>query len=410
MIAPEYRIRDCVPEDMELIRYLFAVEGFGDLTSHEGIRVAVTPDNVMYGACRLEQGNDGSWNVRPIVTFEAVQGKGVGRALLKDAHRLHPDLRLVARGEIEPFYLKNGFERCGWDEISPEFVFECNVCADRESCGPIPFKSKPIERTFTFLGTSSGCGVPAFFCHCPACEAAREDPSKRRGCTGVALRGHGTTVIDAPPDIRHQLNREGIDAIDDFFLTHAHYDHMGGLGEFEYFIRLYLLSGTLPFHGSEHAIVETLKEYSYMDDCFALDPIEEYGERVVDGMSIQALPLDHAPGTFGYLITTPEGRRTFYAPDTAALKPEVVDILKGVDNLVMDSTFWENHGPARSHHDVKQTVREGIELLDAKRIYLTHLAPHMCDPGVNEIEEIYRYAARFDGRVVVAEDGMQFAL
>ena len=76
----------------------------------------------------------------------------------------------------------------------------------------------------------------------------------------------------------------------------------------------------------------------------------------------------------------------------------------------MDSTFWENHGTARSHHDVRQTVHEGIDILDAGHIYLTHLAPHMCDPGVNEIDEIYAYAAQFDGRVIVAEDGMQFTL
>lgn len=133
-----------------------------------------------------------------------------------------------------------------------------------------------------------------------------QGPDEASRLHGVALRGHGTTIIDASPDIRHQLNREGIDVIDDFFLTHAHYDHMGGLGEFEYFIRLYLM-GTMPFHGSEHAIAEALKEYSYMDDCFALDVMNPYDVREVDGLAIQALPLKHAPGTFGYLITTARG-------------------------------------------------------------------------------------------------------
>ena len=25
------------------------------------------------------------------------------------------------------------------------------------------------KHTFTFMGTAAGCGVPAFFCDCPAC-------------------------------------------------------------------------------------------------------------------------------------------------------------------------------------------------------------------------------------------------
>lgn len=409
MIAPEWRIRDCVPEDMELIRYLFAVEGFGDLTDHTNVRVAVAEGNTIYGAIRCEEASDGSWNVRPVVVFDSVQSKGVGRALINDALKKHPDLKLVARGEIEPFYLKCGFERCEWSEIAPEFITECNLCPDRSTCAPIPFKAKPIERTLTFLGTSSGCGIPAFFCHCPACEAARKDPSLRRGCTGVVLRGHGTTLIDTPPDVRHQLIRENVDFIDEVLLTHAHFDHMGGLGELEYFVRLYL-GGTLPFRGSEFALGETFREFSYMDDCFELDVIDDYATRVVDGMTIQALPLNHAPGTFGYLITTPGGRRTFYAPDTAELKPEVIEILQGVDNLIMDSTFWKDHGGFSTHHNVKQTVHEGLDILNAKKVYLTHLAPHLCDEGVNDIEEIYKYAAEFDGRVVVAEDGMQIVL
>ncbi len=409
MIAPEFRIRDCVPEDMELIRYLFASEGFGTLKEHENIRVAVTPDNTMYGACRLEKDSEGCWNVRPIVVFDAVQGKGVGRALLEDAFRIQPDIKLVSRGDAEPFYLACGMRRGTWDDVAPEFVSECSACPDREACGPRVYLSEPVKHTLTFLGTSSGCGVPAFFCHCPACEEARRDPSKRRGCTGVAIQGHGTTLIDTPPDVRHQLIRENISNIDELFLTHAHYDHLGGLGELEYFIRL-CRGGVLPFHGSAHAIDEALKEFSYMDDCFEIDAIDDYDTRVVDGLTIQALPLNHAPGTFGFLMTTPHGTRMFYAPDTAELKPEVIEILKGVDNLIMDSTFWKNTGSHKTHHTVEQTIDEGLNLLDAKRVYLQHLAPHMCDEGVNEIEEIYKHVEQYDGRVIVAEDGMKVEL
>ena len=410
MITPAWRIRDAVDVDMPLIRELFAEEGFTDLTDPTGIRVAATPDNTMLGACRSEQGSDGHWNIRPVVVFDVVQHHGVGASLLRDALKRHPDMYLVSRGEIEPFYLACGFERCSWEEIAPEFQNECAQCADRASCGPIPFKAKDVDLTLTFLGTSSGCGVPAFFCHCPSCEAARENPALRRTCTGVVLRGRGTTLIDTPPDLRAQLVREDVHDIDEVFLTHAHYDHLGGFGELEYLIRLYQ-DRPMPFHASAPAMNEVFKEFSYMDDIFAIDYLEEFDTRTVsDGLTIQALPLNHCPGAMGYLITSSSGKRTFYAPDTAELKPDVIRLLKGVDNLIMDSTFWGEAGNFKTHHSMQQTIDEGINLLDAGAIYLTHLAPHICEPDENVIDELYAYVKQFEGRVIVAEDGMKVPL
>ena len=29
-----------------------------------------------------------------------------------------------------------------------------------------------LTHTFTFMGTGAGCGVPAFFCNCPACQVS----------------------------------------------------------------------------------------------------------------------------------------------------------------------------------------------------------------------------------------------
>ena len=410
MREPEFTIRDAVDADLPLLRRLFAEEGFSDLSSPAGVRVAATCDNTMYGALRCEQGADGAWYVRPVVVFDAVQRKGVGSALMEDALSLHADLRLSSRGGLGPFYESCGLVKCGWDDIAGEFAREClELCPDRMSCAPQPYRSVVPGYTLTFLGTSSGCGVPAFFCHCPACEAARADPSKRRTCTGAVVRGRKTTLLDAPPDLRVQLVREGIDTIDRFFLTHAHYDHMGGLGELEYFIRLHR-KAPLAFSASAAAFEEAMKEFSYMRDVFEEDVMEPFSTRAFDGLSFRALPLEHCPGCFGWLVTTPAGTRTFYAPDTAALKPEVVEALQGVDTLVMDATFWKNVGTHRTHHLVRDTIDEGLNLLGAGRVVLQHLAPHMCDSGVDEIAEIYKYAQRFDGRVIVAEDGMELEI
>lgn len=408
MITPAWRIRDAVDVDLDLIRSLFASEGFGDVKTVEGIRVAVTPDNVMYGAIRLEQLSDDAWYVRPVAVFDAARGMGVGRGLINDALKHHSDLRFVSEGYAVGFYDACGFVRCSWDEMADEQRFECDMCPGRSECGAQPFRSAPVEHTLTFLGTTSGCGVPAFFCHCKACEAARKDPSLRRGCTGVLLHGHCNVLIDTPPDIRHQLIREGVSDIDEMFLTHAHFDHLGGLGELEYLVRLYR-DTPLPFHSSPYAAMEAFSEFKYMDDCFVIDQMDEFEEREVDGLKIKAVPVDHCPGCYGYLITAPSGSRTFYAPDTAALKPEVKELLAGVDNLIMDATFWGDGGNNKTHHSVSQTVAEGMEI-GAKKIYLTHFAPHICKPEENTEELLEEYVEQFDGRVIIARDGMQIKL
>ena len=408
MISPAWRIRDAVEQDMPIINQLFASQDFPDAPGPEGVRVAADLDNVIFGAIRIEIAPDGSANINPVVVFEVKQGIGVGAALVKDALKRYPDLRLVARGPSVGFYEALGFERCGWDDIDPKYERDCDLCPILETCEPVPFKSAPEHFEFTFLGTSSGCGVPAFFCHCKACEAARKDPTLRRGCTGALVRGHHTVLLDSPPDVRHQLIREGVDFIDEFFLTHAHYDHLGGFGELEYYVRLYL-GGLLPFHASEHALTEARQEFFYMDDCFVTDAIEDFGVRTVGQLQIQALPLVHAPGTFGYLITTPNGTRTFYAPDTSTLRDDVVEILRGVDNLIMDATYW-GEGNLGKHHTVQQTIDEGLNLLDAGHVYLTHLAPHICTPETDVIAEIAEHVKRYEGRVVMACDGMKIDL
>lgn len=408
MITPAWRIRDAKEDDLPLIRQLFAEQGFGDVKNVEGIRIAVTPDNTMYGAIRLELLSDDVYYVRPIVVFDAVRGMGVGRALLADALKLHPDLRLVSEGYAAGFYDSCGWVRCDWDDIADEQRFECDMCPGRPDCGAQPFRSAPLKHTLTFLGTTSGCGVPAFFCHCKACEAARKDPSLRRGCTGVIIRGHSNVLIDTPPDIRHQLIREGVCDIDEMFLTHAHFDHLGGLGELEYLVRLYR-DTPLPFHASSHAALEAFTEFKYMDDCFVIDQMDDLETREVDGLRVTAVPVDHCPGCFGYLICAPSGSKTFYAPDTAALKPDVKELLHGIDNLIMDATFWGEGGNHKTHHSVTQTVAEGLEI-DAKKIYLTHFAPHICKPDENTEELLEQYVKQFDGRVVIARDGMQIEL
>ncbi len=80
-----------------------------------------------------------------------------------------------------------------------------------------------------FLGSSGAIQVPSFHCTYAVCEAARADPRQCRTRASLALLGRETVLIDASPDLEFQLEREAIRRVDRIFITHWHFDHIGGL-------------------------------------------------------------------------------------------------------------------------------------------------------------------------------------
>lgn len=263
-------------------------------------------------------------------------------------------------------------------------------------------EKKQSGHSLVFLGTGAGCGVPAFFCECPACLEAKENPRARRGCCGVVLEGEKRLLIDTPPDLRHQFIREEIKGIDKLIYTHAHFDHLGGLGELEYFIRL-VRKAPLDLGASEKALAGVEQEFGYMSDCFSFETIAPFDSFEYDGVSYTALPVTHAAGTYGYLIET-EDTKIFYACDTGTLPEETAERVRGCDALIMDATFWKKNWSQGAHHSIQETIEEGLAL-QAKTVYLTHLAMHYDEPIT--LEGLEKYLERYEGRIKVAYDGLR---
>ncbi|MEG0324695.1 MAG: MBL fold metallo-hydrolase, partial [Raoultibacter sp.] len=250
------------------------------------------------------------------------------------------------------------------------------------------------NHSFTFMGTAAGCGVPAFFCDCPACNEARNDPRARRGDCGALIRGEKTVLIDTPPDLRHQLLREDVRTIDELLYTHAHFDHLGGLGELEYLVQL-VSKTPLPTYGSTTTLEGVSTEFHYMTYCLDMRDIAPFSEIEIDGVRYTALPVTHAPGTYGYLIETAE-TRLFYASDTGKLPPETAERVRDVDIMALDATFWKRNWSPDAHHSVQETIEEGLEL-GAKTLYLTHLAMHYDEPIT--LAQLENYLKQYNGRV-----------
>lgn len=261
------------------------------------------------------------------------------------------------------------------------------------------------SHTFTFMGSGAGCGVPAFFCDCPACQEARVNPRARRGDCGAMVTGETRTLIDTPPDIRQYFLRENVRYIDDLIFTHWHYDHVGGLGELEYMVQL-LTKAPVATYASPITLDNIGREFEYMSYCLATAAIEPFECFSIDGIRYTALPVAHAPGTYGYLIESDE-TRLFYASDTGKLPPDTAERIRGVDVLAMDATYWKENGYPANHHSVQECIEEGLSL-DAQKIYLTHLCMHYSEPIT--LEELEDYLKQYGGRVEPAADGLSFAI
>lgn len=79
----------------------------------------------------------------------------------------------------------------------------------------------------TLLGSGEALGVPAPLCNCEYCETS----SERRRPGLLVETDQATAVFDVSPDITEQLHTTGTIDVDAFFVTHHHYDHVGGLHE-----------------------------------------------------------------------------------------------------------------------------------------------------------------------------------
>lgn len=251
---------------------------------------------------------------------------------------------------------------------------------------------EPSKTELIFLGTGAGTGVPSFFCGCPACQEAAADPRFSRGRCSLLIRGDENILVDAPPELRVQLVRERIERIDHFILTHSHYDHSGGLGDLEFYSRV----------GCRHSIpaymtVESQEwlqgAFGFMQDCLIIQTVGDGWQFDLGGIRFTGLPVTHAPGTLGLLIEPPGGRRTAYIPDTGPLSADTLDLLQGVDTLILGATFWGRNWMPEDHLSIDEALQIAGQV-GAGRLYLTHVAMHYDTPITSRELDAYLQATQ----------------
>ena len=113
------------------------------------------------------------------------------------------------------------------------------------------------------LGTGTSQGVPVIGCKCEVCRS--EDRRDRRLRTSAMIEVEGKRfIIDAGPDFRYQMLREGVTHIDAILLTHMHKDHTAGIDDVRAFNFVdYPTIHSTHIYGNEATINRVKMEYDY---------------------------------------------------------------------------------------------------------------------------------------------------
>lgn len=230
------------------------------------------------------------------------------------------------------------------------------------------------DATFTFLGTGTSVGVPVIGCGCAVCGST--DPRNIRTRSSAWLEAGGVSLlVDSGPDLRMQALRERMRRLDAVLYTHAHMDHVVGFDELRAFC--WHREGPLPLHATAECM-DTLK--TMFGWAFAgtniypgyVKPLPcliqgafSYGE-----VQITPLPVRHAAvETIGFLFHRPGGRSLAYLPDVKEIPSVSMELLLGVDILILDSL-------RPSHHPTHFCLHEAlaaIALIRPGEAWLTHL-------------------------------------
>lgn len=254
------------------------------------------------------------------------------------------------------------------------------------------------------LGTAANGAVPQWDCGCPNCQRARNNRGFERTHSSLAIALEESldtkyVLIDAAPELKYQLERAHITPmvkerqcrIDSIFLTHAHYDHIGGVGMFSTG-----KSFELPLYASPD-LLDLLfgEEHTYHNDIGRLGkhyikptPIKD-GERMrVGDLVFTPFEVPHTDNgypskTYGYEVySEDDGAKLIYTPDIKELTPELFKKIEGADMYMLDGSFWSDDelvklGIQKTSHDLGHVAMvDSMELLldekVNKKIY-THI-------------------------------------
>ena len=219
----------------------------------------------------------------------------------------------------------------------------------------------------TFLGTGTSCGVPTIGCHCYTCSS--KDPHDKRLRCSVLIETETTRLlIDCGPDFRQQIMDQPFRKIDGILITHAHYDHMGGMDD----IRPYCQFGEINVYADPLARQGMLEMLPY---CFAehrypgvpaiqLHEIHKHEAFRIGDLDVMPFEvMHHDLPIMGYRIGS-----LAYITDMKTIDAAEIPYIEGCSTLVVNALREKPH---HSHQTLTEAVRFA-QRINARQTWLIH--------------------------------------
>ncbi len=228
-----------------------------------------------------------------------------------------------------------------------------------------------------------------------------DEPRNRRSRVSIMVENQqgSRILVDTSPDCRSQLLACGIARIDAVFWTHDHADHCHGIDDLRPL--RYGRGGPIPGYAADETVRRLRQRFGYVfagqfgyPTIVNLEKLDTL--RMCAGFAVQSCQMPHGPAqSTGYRFDC-DDRSIGYATDFSEITREMVDLLAGVDLLVVDCLRREPHP---THANLNMAL-ELCEAVRARRGVLTHLDKSM-DFATLSHETPDHVSVAYDGMEIV---------
>lgn len=221
-----------------------------------------------------------------------------------------------------------------------------------------------------FLGTGTSQGVPVIACGCEVCRSLNSKDKRLRSSILIQYNQR-SIVVDTGPDFRYQMLRHRVPRLDAVLMTHAHKDHIAGLDDVRAFN--YIQEQSIPIYANADTLERLRTEFYYAFSSHKYPGIPQLElEEIAPGVSFNLYGKAVIPIEVMHFKMPVLGFRIdnfAYITDAKTLSAESIDLLKGVEVLVLNALQRDPH---ISHLTMDEAIALSREI-NPKKTYLTHM-------------------------------------